>query len=131
MSVVREISEEVARKTSRRGLFGRGAGLLFGALAGAAVGTVTRGGAGATHVEDTLCSFPGDPCPCEGCLATGLCAKPCTIVTAYYASGCWVQFPRDGAPTVTCCDCACSDVPGNGWCGCGSDYHNDPHNCPP
>jgi hypothetical protein len=58
-------------------------------------------------------------------------------MTVYYASGCWVTG------NVTCCDCDCNgklnyplDTPGAGGqpaqvCGCGTDYHGDPHNCGP
>jgi hypothetical protein len=127
----RRVSEGVARKTTRRGFFGRGADVAFGALAGVAAGTITRGRpVSATHVLDTVCAFPGPPCACDKCLENGVCAKPCVILTTFYASGCWVA----GAG-VTCCDCDCQglpDVHGNPAtaCGCGSDYHNDPHNCP-
>jgi len=125
VSVIRSVSEEVARKTSRRGLFGRGPSLLFGALAGVAAGSVAEGVSGAVAGGPaTVCVFPGPPCPCDNCLPNGICAKPCTIVTAYYASGCWVT------QGITCCDCDCPGVPGTGWCGCGSDYHNNPTFCP-
>jgi hypothetical protein len=125
MPVIRDVSEGLARKVGRRGFFGRGADVLFGALAGVAAGTVTQSGpAGATHVVDTDCSFPGPPCHCDKCLQTGLCAKPCIIYTSFYASGCWVT-PRN----VTCCDCNCSNA-GHQLCGCSTDYHQDPHNCP-
>ena len=114
----RSVVEGLARRTTRRGLFGRGADLVFGALIGAAAGTVARpGSAGAGG--GTVCIFPGPPCPCQGCQANGVCAKPCVINTAWYANGCWVT----GA--VTCCDCTCPDVAGNGYCGCGSDWHNN------
>lgn len=125
MSFVRNVSEQVARKTSRRGLFGRGAGLLFGAVAGAAAGTAINGGSGAIAGSDTQCSFPGPPCSCENCQSNGVCAKPCVILTTYYASGCWVTGP------ATCCDCTCQATPTfNHACGCGSDYHNNPAHCP-
>lgn len=124
MSVLRPVSETIARKTSRRGFFGRGAGVLFGALAGTAAGVATSGVARAGG-DETVCGFPGGrACNCDKCLPNGLCAKPCTILTAFYASGCWVD---DG---FTCCDCDCPDQPTNGWCGCGSDYHNNPAFCP-
>jgi hypothetical protein len=125
MPVTRELSEGLARKVGRRGLFGRGADVIFGTLAGAAAGIVTNaGGAVATHVVDTACSFPGPPCHCDKCLVTGVCAKPCIIYTRYYASGCWVT-----GSGVTCCDCNCNG-PGQQICGCSTDYHQDPHNCP-
>jgi hypothetical protein len=125
---LRVVSESIARKTSRRGFFGRGAGVLFGALAGTAAGVaLERGSAGA--LQGTTCSFPaGRACTCGMCRSNGLCAKPCTILTTFYASGCWVE--SGGA--ITCCDCSCADqleLPA-GWCGCGSDYHNDPDFCP-
>ena len=119
---VRSAAERLARKTTRRGLFGRGADIAFGALIGAAAGTLTRAGA-ATAGGGTVCVFPGPPCPCDGCHSNGVCAKPCVILTAYYTSGCWVTG------SVTCCDCDCPDVT-SGWCGCGSDYHNNPTYCP-
>jgi hypothetical protein len=124
MSLFRDVSEQVARKTSRRGLFGRGAELIFGAVAGAAAGTALRGGGGAIAGTDTVCQFPGPPCNCDKCLSNGVCAKPCVILTTYYASGCWVTAG------VTCCDCDCPDIPFSGNCGCGSDYHNNPAHCP-
>lgn len=123
MGAFQRITELLARKTSRRGLFGRGAEVATGTLLGAAAGSLTRAGvAGAGAV--TFCSFPGPPCPCEGCAANGTCAKPCVIMTLYYASGCWV------VAGVTCCDCDCNGFGGREVCGCGSDYHNDPANCP-
>jgi hypothetical protein len=128
MSVIRDVSENVARKTSRRGLFGRGATVLFGALAGAAAGTAIRDGDGAQAGLLTVCAFPGPPCPCEDCQSNGVCAKPCVILTTYYATGCWVTNTAGGP--VTCCDCTCPGVGFNGNCGCGSDYHNNPVNCP-
>ena len=39
MSFLRKFSEGLARKTSRRGFFGRGADVAFGTLIGAAAGT--------------------------------------------------------------------------------------------
>ncbi len=124
MPLIRNVSEGFARKTSRRGLFGRGANVLFGALAGAAAGTAVKGGGSAIAGEGTVCAFPGPPCPCDECQSNGVCAKPCVILTTYYASGCWVTAG------INCCDCDCADSPGSGHCGCGSDYHNNPANCP-
>lgn len=121
---LRSVAEGLARKTSRRGIFGRGADVAFGALAGAAAGTLTRG-SGAIAGAGTACVFPGPPCACDQCQENGVCTKPCVILTTYYASGCWVAF--NGA---TCCDCDCPTDHGSGWCGCGSDYHNDPQFCP-
>ncbi len=128
MAFWRSVSEGLARKTTRRGFFGRGANVAFGALAGAAAGTLTRAG-GATAGPGTVCAFPGPPCECDKCLrvsgvTNGVCAKPCVILTAFYAAGCWVTG------SVTCCDCDCQQIHGFGWCGCGSDYHNNPVNCP-
>ena len=127
MSFLREISEGLARKMSRRGFFGRGADVAFGTLIGAAAGTALRAnpvsaGAG------TVCAFPNrTPCSCENCLANATCAKPCVINTNWYAGGCWVT----GSGTITCCDCTCDDIPGSShWCGCGTDYHLDEANCP-
>ncbi len=126
MEVFRRLTENLARTTTRRGLFGRGAEIATGALLGAAAGTLTRpapteAGAG------TVCIFPGPPCPCGGCATSGVCAKPCIIMTYYYPSGCWVTSG------VTCCDCDCNGLagpPANNpgglpaeVCGCGSDYH--------
>ena len=130
MPLIRNISEQVARKTSRRGFFGSGANVLFGALAGAAAGTITRDGrnaiAGTNCGGTTCCAFPGPPCHCDKCLSNGVCAKPCIILTTYYASGCWVAS-SNGA---TCCDCDCEGIGGVQNCGCGTDYHNDLANCP-
>jgi hypothetical protein len=118
---MRGVIEGLARKTTRRGLFGRGAQLAFGALAGAAAGVATRGPAEAGL---TVCVFPGPPCGCDECQENGVCAKPCVINTTYYASGCWVTG------SITCCDCSCDETNRGRLCGCGSDYHNDPTYCP-
>jgi hypothetical protein len=122
MPLFRRASEGLARKTTRRGLFGRGAEIAFGTLAGAAAGTLFRESAVAG--QGTLCVFPGPPCHCDQCQVNGVCGKPCVILTAFYASGCWVTG------NITCCDCECPDISASGWCGCGSDYHNDPQFCP-
>ena len=125
MSLFRKLSEGLARKTSRRGFFGRGADVAFGTLIGAAAGTALRANpvSASTH---TVCAFPnGTPCSCKDCLDNGVCAKPCVINTNWYAGGCWVWVG------VTCCDCTCEDIPSSsGWCGCGTDWHADPANCP-
>ena len=121
---LRTVAEGVARKTTRRGFFARGMELAFGALIGAAAGTATRGG-GAEAGVGTVCAFPyGRPCACEYCQANGVCAKPCVILTFWYAAGCWTSASQ------TCCDCACGGSDSTNWCGCGSDYHNDPTLCP-
>ncbi len=126
---LRPMAEGLARRTTRRGLFGRGADLIFGALVGAAAGGLTRANPVAAG-GGTVCAFPGPPCNCEHCaridgVAIGICAKPCVINTTWYASGCWVTSG------VTCCDCTCPPPPeGRGVCGCGTDYHNNPANCP-
>ena len=83
MSLLQRVSEGLARKTTRRALFGRGADVAFGALAGAAAGTLSNAG--------------------------GVSA---------------------GGGTITCCDCDCQGINGFNSCGCGSDYHNKPVNCP-
>ena len=138
MELIRRVTEGLARKTSRRGLFGRGAEIATGALLGVAAGTLTRAGsASAGHGVLTVCGFPGPGCPCGGCTSTGPCAKPCLMNTTWYASGCWVTG------SVTCCDCDCqgmlNDIQDNhgraigdpiNTCGCGSDYHNNPALCP-
>jgi hypothetical protein len=121
MPVFRRASEGLARKTTRRGLFGRGADIAFGMLAGAA-GTLTRDVTEAG--SGTVCIFPGPPCNCDQCQDNGVCAKPCVILTTYYSSGCWVYLG------VTCCDCNCPGIGFGGDCGCGSDFHNDPTYCP-
>jgi hypothetical protein len=125
---VQQATEEVARRTTRRGFFGKGLDLMFGALAGAAAGTAIDGGRGViAGGGPTVCAFPGPPCGCNGCFANGVCAKPCIIMTVYYVSGCWVT---NG---ITCCDCDCNArLPGSAIhiCGCGSDYHNNPSYCP-
>jgi hypothetical protein len=133
MRLFQRVSEGLARKTSRRGFFGRSAGIAMGALMGTAAGSIARPEPiGATHVYNTFCAFPGNGCPCDGCSAGGVCKKPCIIMTVYWASGCWVTAGE------TCCDCDCNgnlNFPasiGGGpahVCGCGSDYHTDPHNC--
>ena len=128
MPDLQKLSEQLARKTSRRSLFGRGAEVAFGALAGVAAGTIVRGG-GAVAGGGTVCSFPGPPCHCDKCQSNGVCAKPCVILTTYYAAGCWVTIPP-GQPAVTCCDCDCQDIDGVLSCGCGTDYHNNPQFCP-
>lgn len=138
MKPVRRISEGLARQTTRRGLFGRGADIAFGALLGAAAGTLFRPGSAGASGEDcnplnptdpnnrcTVCGPPGPMCYCEHCTPAGVCAKPCTIVTTWYASGCWV------ASGVTCCDCACPpESQGFAICGCSTDFHARPQNCP-
>jgi len=126
MNLIRRLSEGLARKTTRRGLLGRGADVAFGALAGAAAGTLLRSG-GANAGFGTLCVFPGPACPCDACRSNGVCAKPCIILTTYYASGCWVTGPSG---SITCCDCDCQGLDGIGSCGCGTDYHNNLDNCP-
>jgi hypothetical protein len=129
---VQQASEEVARKTTRRGFFGKGLDLMFGALAGAAAGTAI-GGRDASGLAPTVCAFPGPPCGCNGCFANGVCAKPCIIMTVYYVSGCWTSFNSKIGATATCCDCDCNArLPGSAIqiCGCGSDYHNNPSYCP-
>jgi hypothetical protein len=123
MPLFQRLSEGLARKTTRRGLVGRSAGLAFWALAGTAAGAITRPG-GVSAGQGTVCIFPGPPCACDHCQSNGVCAKPCRIVTAWYAAGCWVT--RD----ISCCDCDCPAGTGRQWCGCGSDYHNDETNCP-
>jgi hypothetical protein len=122
MPLFQRLSEGLARKTSRRGLFGKGADLAFGGLAGAAAGAITRPG-GVIAGRDTVCVFPGPPCGCAECQTNGVCAKPCIILTAFYATGCWVTS------TINCCDCKCPRPTGSGYCGCGSDYHNNPAHC--
>jgi hypothetical protein len=126
VSVLRRTSEDIARKTSRRSLFGKGAGALFGLLAGAAAGSISRSG-GVQAGANTICAFPfGDACPCEGCQSNGVCAKPCIIYTFWYIAGCWTTAG------VTCCDCDCVQLGGGaGVCGCGTDYHNNSQFCPP
>jgi hypothetical protein len=121
MRGLRVITEQLARRTTRRGLFGRGSEIAFAALAGAAAGTLIRPDSASAGL--TVCAFPGAPCACEGCQSNGVCAKPCVINTTYYVSGCWVSVG------VTCCDCACEATPFP-LCGCGSDYHNNPDYCP-
>jgi hypothetical protein len=126
--VFRETTEEIARKTSRRGLLGRGAGVLFGALAGVAAGGAVQGSLVQATNRPTHCAFPGPPCECDKCRSNGLCAKPCRILTTYYASGCWVTTVPGKAP-ATCCDCDCYGIAGYYSCGCGTDYHNNPEYC--
>ncbi len=121
MDLVRRVTEGLARKTSRRGLFGRGAELATGAMLGVAAGSLTRPGAASAGVG-TVCQFPGPFCGCDGCISNGLCGKPCNIMTQYYASGCWVTSG------VTCCDCDCNGFQGREICGCGSDIYGD--QCP-
>ena len=131
MELFRRVTEGLARRTTRRGFLGSGAEVALGALAGAAAGTLT-GGRGVIAGGGTACAFPGPPCPCEGCQSSGVCAKPCIIMTFYYSSGCWVTSTAGGP--VNCCDCDCNGqipgAPGFDVCGCGSDYHNNPTYCP-
>lgn len=118
------VAEKLARTVGRRSLLGRGVEFATGALVGAAAGSFVNYRAATAGGLPTVCKFPGPPCPCDECNPTGVCAKPCVLLTEWYVSGCWVM---NG---VTCCDCECPDVIGNGWCGCGSDWHNDPELCP-
>ena len=120
--LLRPVTESLARRTSRRGLFSRGAELATGVLLGAAAGTLTRAGP-VSAGGGTVCGFPGPPCPCDACNG-GTCAKPCIFSQCCWASGCWVTAG------VTCCDCDCNGFQGIHVCGCGSDYHNNPDNCP-
>ncbi len=123
MGLFRRISEGLARRTTRRGLIGRGAEVTTGALLGAAAGTLSGAGRVSAGIG-TICVFPGPACPCETCRSSGVCGKPCVINSFFYASGCWV------AAGVTCCDCDCQGLQGFNSCGCGSDFHNEPGNCP-
>jgi hypothetical protein len=119
MRALQRLSEGLARRTTRRGLFGRSAGIATGALLGAAAGTAMRPTTTSAGVP-TVCIFPGPtPCSCEQCSSGGVCQKPCTFWVGY-ASGCWVT------ESITCCDCVCPQ----GTCGCGADYHNNPQACP-
>jgi hypothetical protein len=126
MPLVRRVSEQLARTSTRRGFLNRGSNIAFGALAGAATGMLAHARGATAGSPLTVCVMPGPPCPCERCLTTGLCAKPCAIVTIWYAAGCWYDSG------VTCCDCNCngSDPTHSELCGCASDYHNDPRFCP-
>ena len=126
--VLRPVTEGLARRTSRRGLFGRGVELATGVLLGAAAGTLTRPGPVSAGVG-TVCGFPGPPCPCDACNG-GTCAKPCIFNTTWYTSGCWVVPSSTSKPPITCCDCDCQGMEGIHTCGCGTDFHNDPANCP-
>ena len=134
---VRAVAEGLARKTTRRGIFGRGADVVFGLLIGLAAGGLTR--RGEAQAADgscnplsplstprcTICIPPGPMCYCEYCTEAGVCAKPCVINTTWYASGCWVTSG------ITCCDCTCPPGPHNfSVCGCASDFHNRPEDCP-
>ena len=121
--VIRSVVEELARKTSRRGLFSRGAEMATGTLLGVAAGTIVHPYA-ASAGGGTVCIFPGPPCPCDTCTSGGTCGKPCVFNQCCYASGCWVSG------SVTCCDCDCRGYGGVNSCGCGSDYHNNPQFCP-
>ena len=128
VQLLQRASEGLARRTSRRGLFGRGAEVATGALLGIAAGVLTdphRASAGLASV----CEPPGPFCPCELCRAAGTCAKPCTFLH-FYASGCWATYSHALGTYVTCCDCDCRAVEGVSWCGCTTDYHHDPENCP-
>ncbi len=122
-NVLRPFTEALARKTSRRGLFGRGAQIATGAVLGVAAGKIVRPGSAIAGIG-TICVFPGPACPCDGCRDTGICAKPCVINTTWYATGCWVSIG------VTCCDCDCQGFQNTGVCGCGTDFHNIAANCP-
>jgi hypothetical protein len=139
MDSFRTLAETLARRTTRRNLFSRGAGVAASALLGVTAGGLAKvRTAVADHtVDHTACAFPGPPCPCAGCQASGVCAKPCAIMTVYYASGCWQGIPyyHDTLGRYPlCCDCDCNGkVPGFPSievCGCGDDHHNSPVNCP-
>ena len=123
MEPLQRLSEGLARKTSRRGLFGRSAELATSVLLGAAAGTLMR--PGFAFAGGTACG--NLTCPCDGCQSTGVCAKPCIFDTRYWASGCWVV---NSQPPVTCCNCECQGLQGIGFCDCASDYHGEPANCP-
>ena len=99
------------------------AGLGVRALAGAAAGTLSQAG-GVSAGGGTICIPPGPLCDCDKCQTNGVCAKPCIILTTYYASGCWTTG------SINCCDCDCHGLNGINSCGCASDYHNNPANCP-
>ncbi len=139
MDIMRRFSEGLARRTTRRGLFGRSADIAFGAALGAAAGTLTRGNKAEASGEDcnplsphstprcTSCAPPGPMCYCEHCTEAAVCAKPCVINTTWYASGCWTT----GSGSINCCDCTCPPGPDNfSLCGCATDFHSDPQNCP-
>ena len=135
MSFLQRAAESLARKTSRRGFFGKGADVAFGALTGVAAGTALRPALAGATTRNTFCAFPGRPCLCDQCLrpdgvtTNGVCAKPCLIHTFWYANGCWTTTPS-GKDTITCCDCDCQGHGDVKVCGCGSDYHNNPELCP-
>lgn len=134
--LLRPVTESLARRTSRRGLFSRGAELATGVLLGAAAGTLTRAGP-VSAGGGTVCGFPGPPCPCDACNG-GTCAKPCIFSQCCWASGCWVTGG------VTCCDCACGGMVNDidpdlshaaigtaiFTCGCGSDFQGKSTVCP-
>jgi hypothetical protein len=136
MPSFRTLTETLARRTTRRGLFDRGAGIATGALLGAAAGGLARSRrvAAQHNINHTACFFPPGPtavpCPCDACFATGVCAKPCVFYTIGYASGCWVTFNNQIGRNATCCDCTCNGHGGVVQCGCGSDHHNNPAFCP-
>lgn len=118
--------ENLARRTSRRRLLGRGAQTAFGVLAGAAAGTIVRPGiVGARIPGVTCCSPPGHICFCEHCQSSGICLKPCTYNTTWYASGCWTcisnEYPDTPGFLAMCCDCTCPSP--DGICGCASDQY--------
>ena len=97
---LRPMAEGLARRTTRRGLFGRVSDVVFGALVGAAAGTVTRANPVTAGGRATVCVPPGPFCLCEHCNDTGVCAKPCVINTTWWASGCWVTAGPQ-PPTVS------------------------------
>ena len=97
MELVQRFSEGLARKTSRRGLFGRGAEVATGALLGVAAGTLVR--PASAFAGGTACG--NLPCPCDGCQSTGVCAKPCMFDTRFWAAGCWVLIPSPRSPAAT------------------------------
>ena len=79
-SVLRSLTETLARRTSRRNLFGRWADVAFGTLAGVAAGTLSGAG-GVLAGPGTDCIPPGPLCQCDKCQRNGVCAKPCIIFT--------------------------------------------------
>ena len=106
------VVEWMAIQTNRRRFLARAAGVVFGAMAGAAVGRPELAYA-------TPCSGPHGTGRCSGgtCTSTGRCTGPCrpTACCCFgHSSGCWSLYPG------RCCDCACGIRTRSWYCYCRS-----------
>ena len=67
METFRKLTETLARTTTRRNLFGKGAGVATGALLGVAAGYVTRPGTSSSPAAAPSASFPVLPAHATAC----------------------------------------------------------------